>query len=256
MGMVKKSKNITLPKALDLPPISIALWGCMFPGIGLLNKWLNPVYIPNPAIVCEALPGEFVGLILLSEFIILYIWKRLLIRVNSAIFLISYGAFSFFSIGSIFFLITNVAIFCPPITSEVFKIYPPIFSLLTLSAALIFILNIMPNIKKAIKINKDKINFKEMVFALNTPLTHVSGKKMSALAGLGLTAGLTGLFLSRVMSEYLDDSDKILSLIFVGIFVTFYLMTYLFLGQLYTLWVVWSECKKVGRKMTIKEFNK
>jgi len=253
---IKNNSKIILPKSLNIFPITVIVWGVMFPGIGLLSKWLNPNYIPNPAIICEAIPGELSGSILLIEVIILYIWKSLLIKTNNAIFLMGYGAFGIFSFGSIFFLITNVGIFCPPIAPNLNDLYTFLVLFFLFTAVIAFIFSIRTNTKKAIYMNSKKFDFDKMTFSINAPLTHISGKRISSIAIYVSSAGIFGLILSKSFGGYLNDESRLLSLVMVGTFITWYIWCYLLLSQLYTIKYVNAKCKALGKVMTIKEFSK
>ncbi len=237
-------------------PIAVIALAVIYPGIRLLDKWLSQNYIPDPKIDCQVLPAELAGGVFLIEVIVMYIWIALLPKVNSAVFLMLYGSFAMFSIGSFFLLVTHVILFCPPITPQIFNQYPGYLGVFIFFSIIIFMLHLRSRTLKAIELNKKKINFTDMIFSIKEPSIHISSKRSTkSISIISMLAGLIGLGLARLIGESLGEDYKLATLLIVMIFLSYMILGYMLLIQLYSTWIVYKRSKVIGKKMTIKEFN-
>lgn len=253
---MKSNKKVKIPGVLKLPPMAVVSLTVIYPLFRLLDKWLSSSYVTDSKIDCHLFPAELVGSIFLAEVIIMYIWIALLPKVNSVVFLMLYGAFGMFSIGSYFFLVTHIILFCPPITPQIYDHYQIFLSTILFFSVIIFIFHIRPRTLKAIERNKKKINFNEMVFSISEPPIHISSKMSSkSISVLAISAALISLGLARLIGEWLGDDYKLGVLLVIMMFLSYMMLGYLLLIQLYSAFVVYKRTKTAGRKMTIKEFN-
>lgn len=236
--------------------MTVLLWAFIYPGIGLLAKWLSPSYTSDSTIDCQILPAELVGSIFLGEVILMYIWIALLPIINNAVFLMLYGAFGFFSIGSVFFLLTHVILFCPPVTPEIFSQYPAYMGLMLFLSIMIFVIHIKPRTQRTIDLNKKKIDFSKMIFSMEEVPIHISQKaSMRMIAILAVSVSFIGLGMARLIGGFLGQDYKTAAFIVLLIFLSYMMLGYLMLIQLYSAWFVYKRSKIIGKKMTIKEFD-
>ncbi len=175
---------------------------------------------------------------------------------KSAIYMLFFGALGIGVFVGIWWLILgNVFVLCKEQPVNDIIILIGLFSLF-LTTVLVFFLYQRKVTKKVLDINSHAYNFETMEYAYLAPIIRPDGKENSQVGVWMISAGFVGLLLVKLpIAEWLDIAPlgSEWMMFGIGLFVGYFFLGYLGIGQLYLVWLIHKKCKAAGRTMVVKE---